>query len=77
MKVNPKMAKENLSQDGAEFVPFVTTSDEGCIPSGEMDVPGLVVHPDAGASNLWGIAESRLRSLEKLLAMLERGLEWL
>jgi hypothetical protein len=49
------------------------TNDEGCIPVGEMDVLGLVIHPEAGATNLWGIAESRQQSLVKLLAMLAEG----
>jgi hypothetical protein len=67
------MATESVNQDGPSFVSFVTSADEGCIPSGHGDVPGMVVHPDAGAVNLWGIAESRLTALEKMLAMFAEG----
>ena len=63
------MAKQNRDQTNHGYVAFVTTGDEGCIPAGHGDVPGLVVHPDAGAVNLWGIAESRLLTLEKMLTM--------
>lgn len=67
------MATENVNQDGPEFVSFVTTADEGCIPPGHGDIDGIVVHPDAGAVNLWGIAEARLTSLDKMLAMFAEG----
>ncbi len=67
------MATENINQDGPEFVSFVTTSDDGYIPSGHSDISGLVVHPDAGAVNLWGVAEARLTSLHKMLAMFAEG----
>ena len=63
------MAEDNVDQDGSEFVPFITTGDEGCIPAGHGHVPGLIIHPHADSVNLWGLAESRLMSLEKMLAM--------
>jgi hypothetical protein len=68
-----KMANGNIDQTINGYVSFVTSSDEACIRSGGSDVPALVVHAQADAETLWGVAEARLMSLDKLLLMFADG----
>jgi hypothetical protein len=64
-----KRAIANVIQEDDKFVSFMTACDEGCIPAGQGVVPGVVIHPEPDPVNLWCIAEARLATLDKMMAM--------
>lgn len=51
------------------YAPFMTTCDEGNILPVDDDVPGMVIHPNANASALFAIAQSRIALTIDLLAV--------
>jgi hypothetical protein len=63
------MAIENVTQEEDKFVSFMTACDEGHMRPGQGAVPGVVIHPEADPVNLWCIAEARLATLDKMMAM--------